>query len=308
MLCSHVMNELADRLNDLDREPSLPILMMRHWMLASVIIVSCTLVSTVMAFLTAPIYRASVTLLPAQNRTSMGELEASLGGLGSIGSLVGLGAGQSQDTVEAVALLESRGLAEAFIQDHHLLPRLFANRWDATRATWRATWWSTTPPSLYDGYREFDRMVRHVSQDRQTGLVTLEVDWTDPTEAAQWANEMVGRVNDVMRKRALEQANASIELLTNELKQASTVELRESIARTIDTYVKSRVFARTTPDYAFRIVDPPAPPGPNDYIRPNRFLYVVSGLCIGLLLAALACLVSERLTRERSLSQSAPPS
>jgi uncharacterized protein involved in exopolysaccharide biosynthesis len=304
---SAAMNMPTNRPNDLYREPSLFTLLVRRWRLASGIIVSCTLVSVVMALLTTPIYRATVILLPTQNRSSMSELEGTIGGLGSIGSLVGLSGGQSQQTVEAVALLESRALGEAFIKDHNLLPRLFASRWDAKRATWRISWRHALPPTLFDGYSKFNRKVRHVSQDKETGLVTLEVDWTDPSKAAQWANEMVKRVNDAMRKRALDEANASIELLSKELQQAPAGELRDAIARTIDSYVKSRVFAKVRPDYAFRIVDAAVPPGPNDFIRPNRFLYVVSGLCIGLMVAALACLASERFPGRQSIGQSAPP-
>lgn len=284
------------RLHDVSQELSLVTAMAHHWILAFAITVSITATSVALGILATPIYRAKVVLLPTQTRTSMTELGATLGSLGSIGALVGLGGIRSQDTVEAVALLKSRAFAEAFIQDHHLLPRLFPNRWDAKRAAWRTSWRHPSPPSLYDGYRVFDRKVRHVSQNKETELVTLEVDWTNPNQAAQWANEMVERVNDAMRKRALAEANESIALLSNQLDQTRSVELREAIARTIDTYVKSRVLAKVRPDYAFTIIDPAAPTGTDDYIEPNRPLYALSGLCIGLMLAALTCFCYEWIT------------
>jgi uncharacterized protein involved in exopolysaccharide biosynthesis len=265
------------------------------------IVLLSTACAILAAVVTTPVYRATVTLLPAESKNAIPGLGAALGNLGTLGSLVGLGAGETQNTVEAVALLGSRDFAESFIRDRDLTRLLFANRWDTQRSGWRLSWWAPAPPTLYDAYRKFDRSVRRVSEDKKTGLVTVEVDWTDRDQGAQWANEMVARVNATMRQRAIADADASIELLTDELRSAGTIELRDAIARTLESYVKARALAKVTPDYAFRVIDPGKPTGPRDYIRPNRFLYVFAGVITGFIIAVLVAMTLDALRRRRQV-------
>jgi uncharacterized protein involved in exopolysaccharide biosynthesis len=267
--------------------------LLSQWLLVGTIVLVFAAASAAAAYLTTPVYRATVVVLPAESKSSMTNLEAAIGGMGGLGSLIGIGAGETKDTVEAVALLQSRDFAEAFIRDHGLVQRLFADRWDAKRSTWRASIWSRSEPTLYDAYRIFDRRIRHVSEDKKTGLITLQVDWTNPDEGAHWANEMIHRINEVMRQRVLSEADASIDLLTEDLKVAPTIELKDSIARTIETYVKSRALAKVRLDYAFRVIDSGKPAGPRDFIRPQRALYLSSGVVIGLVFAYFAVLARQ---------------
>jgi len=274
-------------------QPSPPmwLALLAHRALVSVIVLTSTAVGAGAAYMTTPVYRATVVVLPADSRTDVPSLSAALGSLGGLGSLVGLGIGEPENTVEALALLNSRDFAESFIRDHKLMPKLFPDRWDPARSTWRNDRWSSNPPTLYDGYRKFDRKVRHVSEDKKAGLVTLEIDWTNAAEGAQWANEMILRVNETMRQRTIAESDASIDLLTGELQVARTVELQDAIARTIDTYIKARALAKVRREYAFRIIDPGAAVGPRDYIRPNTFLYIFGGICAGVLFAILTVFV-----------------
>ena len=278
--------------------PTIWWLVAAHRVFVAIVVLVFTAAATAVAFVSAPVYRTSVIVLPAESKTSAAGLSAALGGLSSLGSVVGLGIGQSQDTVEAVALLESRDFAEAFIRDYNLTPLLFADRWDAAHSTWNLKWWQSEP-TLYDAYKKFDRKVRHVIEDKKTGLVTLEVDWTDSAAGAKWANEMIRRVNEAMRQRALTESDSSITVLMSELKAAPTVELQGAIARTIETYVKSRVLAKVRPEYAFRVIDPAKPPGRKDFIKPNRPLYISCGFLGGFVIAALLLLGWEMLRQQR---------
>ena len=283
---SNSMTEMITPLEKSER-PTVLALFALHWLLVTIIVVAFSVSAATAAFVTTPVYRATVVALPADSQASMAGLGAALGSLGGgLASLVGLGSAQTQNTVEAVALLQSREFAEEFIRDHDLIPRLI---------TWQ--WWWSPEPSLYQAYRVFDRKIRRVAEDKKTGLVTLEVDWTNAAEGAQWANELVRRVNESMRRRALAESDASIDLLTNELRAASTIELQGAIARTIESYVKTRALAKVRPDYAFRVIDPGKPAGPRDFIRPNRPLYVIGGFAIGLIVAAFVVVMLDALKR-----------
>jgi uncharacterized protein involved in exopolysaccharide biosynthesis len=285
-----------------DEAAQLPVfqLVLSHRVLVIAIVLVFTIAAAAVAFLSKPIYRANAVVLPAESGSSM---ESALGGLGNLGTLVGLGTSDSHKTVEAIALLRSRDFAENFIRDHDLVHRIFADRWDSAHSMWRPGRWPSAEPSVYDAYQIFDRKIRHVSEDKKTGIVTLSVDWTDAAEGARWANEMIERANEVLRQRALREADASIELLTNELRTASNIELRDSIARTIDTYVKSRALTNVRPDYAFKVIDPGKPAGPKDFIRPQRSLYLISGPVVGLLFALFVVVSGQFLARQRTVTR-----
>ena len=278
--------------------PGLWQLVRSHRLSVAAIVLLFAVAGAAEAFLTTPVYRATVVVLPSVSKVSSARLGAAGGELGSLGLLFGLGSGQTESTVEAVALLRSRNFGETFIRDQGLLRRLFASRWNASRSEWRTDWWSPTPPTLYDAFKTFDRKVRHVAEDKKTGLVTLDIDWTDADEGAEWGNEMIRRVNDEMRQRAVAEADASVQLLTNELRDATTVELRDAIARTLETYVESRTLAKVRPDYAFKIIDPAKAAGPKDFIRPQRALYLTSAPVIGFLFALFLILSKDFVQRQ----------
>lgn len=106
----------------------------------------------------------------------------------------------------------------------------------------------------------FDERVRSVSTDKKTGLVTLAIEWKDPVQAADWANELVRRVNRQRQLEAIEEAENSIRYLKEQLGRTNSVEVQQAIYRLIETQTKSIMVAKARKDYAFKIIDPAVPP------------------------------------------------
>jgi uncharacterized protein involved in exopolysaccharide biosynthesis len=143
-----------------------------------------------------------------------------------------------------------------------------------------------------DAFRLFDR-IRSVRQDLETGLVTLRVDWRDPEVAAQWANEIVARANELLRTRAIEEAEQSLEYLNTALHQADNVELRSAISTLMQNQMQSRTFASVRTDFAFRVVDPAVPSDLNKRVSPRRTLMVLGGLIAGFLIGVMLAAFKE---------------
>lgn len=261
-----------------------------RWRMVAVIVLAFTIAFTAGAFLMTPIYRSTAILAPAgQQSSGRGLLNSALSDLGGVAELAGLNVGTvSPETEEAIAVLKSRELTEAFIRDWNLTPKLFARRWDARTNTWKAGLFGRTRvPSAAKAFDKFDREIRAVSLDRKTGLITLQVDWKDRAEAAAWANELVRRVNAEMRARAVAQADASMAYLEKESQATQTVTARDAIGRLMQTQIKQRMVANVSPEYAFRVVDKAMEPDTDDPIRPNKPVLVVIGFLVGAI-AALA--------------------
>ena len=176
-----------------------------------------------LAWLKTPVYRASVLLAPRQSEEQSGTLAAVLGqmgGLASLAGIAGLGGGDSNDSI---ALLKSRALFESFARERHLLPVLFPNQWDSKARSWRSTLSAEEVPTLDDAWEMYNTSIRTVSQDQKSGIVTLAINWTGRSEAADWANDLVHRANEKLRKRAIADSLASLSQLQDQLDKTSVV-------------------------------------------------------------------------------------
>lgn len=212
-------------------------------------------------------YRSEVLLAPAD------EQAANSGIAGQLGSLVGLagisiGGGGS---VEALAILRSRDFTRAFIADQKILPVLFAEKWDAEKKGWLEED-SEKWPDSGDGVRYFNSNLRKISEDRETGMVTVAVEWTDPELAARWVELLIRRLNDYMRFKALSQAQENVEYLQAELAATSGVAMQQAVARLLEREHQKLMLARGNVEFAYRVID--SAEVPETPVRPNRRLMV----------------------------------
>ena len=83
-------------------------------------------------------------------------------------------------------------------------------------------------------WQTFDRNIRRVTEDRKTGLITLEVRWRNPQEAADWANWMAQDLNASMRQRAIDESERMLSHMRTELDAATHVELRAAVSRLME--------------------------------------------------------------------------
>jgi uncharacterized protein involved in exopolysaccharide biosynthesis len=168
------------------------------------------------------------------------------------------------------------------------MPTLFARKWDVANNAWLVA--ADRIPTDGDAFKLFDRRVRGLTQDKKTSLLTLTVEWRDPALAADWANGLVADVNEEMRRRAITEADATIDLLQRQISQTEVVQLREALYKTLESEVKRKTFAMVRDEYALRVIDPAAPAAAREYVFPRRTPFMLGGLLAGALAAALALL------------------
>ena len=265
-------------------------------------ILAATIVSTVLfgvsAFIMTPIYRAATVLAPVDaNASDMGLLNSALGQLGGLAALAGINIGGSHSQAEeSLAVLRSREFTEAFIREHDLMPELFHRKWDERRRTWRD---ADDAPTPAEAWKFFDRKVRRISQDKKTGLITLQIEWRDPVKAATWANALVERLNAEIRARAIVRTNASVGYLQKELESTVALDTRAAINRLMEAQINQRMFANVTKEYALRAVDRALPPDRKDRVRPRKAMMLVGGMLLGLLMGAAFAYLTARWSAPR---------
>jgi uncharacterized protein involved in exopolysaccharide biosynthesis len=229
-------------------------------------------------------YRAEVLLAPAEQKTTP-SLSGQLGGLAALAG-VSVGGG---DNAEPIAVLRSREFARDFIEDFALLTVFFADGWDAGEERWRghdpAKW-----PDVRDAVKYFHENVLRVSEDRQTRMVTLAIEWTEPDIAAEWANALAKRLNARQRERALREAETNVAYLQAEIARTNVVTLQQSIGRLLENELQKLMLARGNEDFAFRIIDEASPP--KERARPKRALIAIIGTLIGGMIAVIGVLTA----------------
>lgn len=261
-----------------------------RWLIAS-ITAAFALGSVAYALSLPSWYSANVLLAPVKENASV-DLAGQLGGLAS---LAGIGAGGTGN-VEAVAVLQSRDFARAFIEDQALLPVLFADDWDAPAGRWKRA----PPPDLRQAVEFFGRNVRTVEEDRRTGLVTLSIEWRNPELAAAWADLLAARLNDHMRQHALVEAEANVKYLRHELESTSVVVLQQSISRLLENEMQKLMLARGNAEFAFRIIDRAEVPMLKS--KPRRAYIVIAAVLLGGLLSVFAVFVWDAIRTRASVA------
>jgi uncharacterized protein involved in exopolysaccharide biosynthesis len=258
----------------------------RWWVLGSVVLFTAAFTGA--AFLMTPIYRSTTILVAASNNQGSGGLGGALGDLGGIASLAGINVStKTSMTEEALAVLKSREFTERFIADENLMPKLFARKWDAASGKWRGE-----PPTPDRAYRYFNEKIRSVDQDKKSGLITVQIDWKNRFESAAWVNELVHRLNQEMRTRAIADADASLGYLDKELQSTTVVVTHDAIGHLIESQVKQRMLATVNKEYAFRVVDRGMPADADDPIKPQKLIMIAAGFTLGVMIGTIFALVS----------------
>lgn len=268
----------------------------RHFWVVSVCAILGSAGLYALSYKLMPIYRATTILAPAdlEKKGTSSNLSSALGSVSGFAALAGINfGGNDYATEEAMAVLKSQQFTQDFIREHDLMPVLFSSAWDSRAGNWRPD--VKKIPTIGAGFRALDK-VRKLTRDSKTGLITLRIDWKDPKVAADWTNQMVERLNDEMRERALRQADASMGYLQHEFANTVDVGTREAISRLMQDAIKQQMLARVTKEYALQVVDKALPADRDSPVRPIKILYGAGGFMLGVLVGlAIGRLLDRRL-------------
>lgn len=228
------------------------------------------------------VYRVQAVLTPVSSRES-GSLDLLSGSMGGLAALAGISAPGGSRAQIALATLEGTSFTAKFIQDNGIMPLLFPGKWDPTAKRWRGA-----PPSQYEAVRRFSRGgIRTVLRDQDTGLITVQINWSNPLQAVDWLVSMVAQVNAELRSQAIAESQQNIQFLTAEAQEARVASVKTAIENLIETQMKQLMLAEAQKEYALQFVDRPTTPGPKDYVWPRPVMILCAAAFMGGLLGIL---------------------
>ena len=128
-----------------------------------------------------------------------------------------------------------------------------------------------------------------ISEDKQTGLVSVSVEHESDDIAKRWVELMVSRVSEDLRSKDIREAEESIKFLESQREKTSLVELEEVFAQLIEEQTKTIMLANVSKDYVFDVIDPPVAPELKS--KPSREQICVLSALLGGMLGVVVVLI-----------------
>ena len=263
-------------------------------------------ISVVFALSLPNIYIASALLAPAER--SGGGLSGLMKQYGGLASLAGVsipGREEGSRTQLGIQLMKSRAFIGDFIERRDILPELMAVKswdslsgeiifdpevYDGSTNEWVLAVEGASPPkpSVQKAYEAFSSILR-VSEDKQTGFVTVSIEHQSPVLAAQWIHWLVNDVNVAVKSQDVAEAEKSIQYLKQQVASTSLADLQAMFFELIQSQTETVMLAEVRPEYVFKTIDPAIVPESKS--RPNRAMVCVLGTFAGGVLGVISVLI-----------------
>lgn len=298
-------NETTYREDEIDLRELFSILWKGKWIIIGVTFLFA-IASVAYALYLPNEYKATAVVQPNESGSG-GKLSQLAGQFGGLASLAGIniGGGESSDAIIAMEVMKSWGFAEIFIERYNLAVPLFAAKgwrqssnelvidedlYDTHTKKWvrEAPKGKTVEPTSWELYEKFKEHVS-VSQDKETGLVTVSVTYFSPEMSKQWAEWLVEDINQYMKERALKEANESIKYLEEQIRQTSVADIRTVFSELIQEQHKTKMLAQVSEEYIFKKISQVKQPEEKD--KPKRALIVILGSILGGVISIFLVLV-----------------
>ena len=279
---------------------------------------SLFMIAIIYALNTPDVYQSSSVLAPTL--TSKTNALSNLSGqIGNIASLAGINLSNGADeTTTHLAILKSRKFINNFINNYDIKRHLFVDSWNESTQEWKPpsklsvlkksamsffrsnptpqTEQETLEPSDWDAYKTFITESLNVSEDVETGLITIRISSHDPELAKTWAQNIIRDLNLRIREEKKAEAEKSIDYLRKSIEQTPLVDMQSVLYRLIESQMQTIVLANIKDEFALTTLDPPVIP--QEKSRPNRTLIAISGLLFGFVIGLLI-IFSKHLSLEK---------
>lgn len=253
------------------------------------------------------IYRASTLLAPTGEQGGAGGLAKMAGQFGGLASLAGinLGSGGTNKAGLALEILKSRVFLEGFIEKHNLLvPLVAVNDWNQIEDKFMydeeiydqaSKKWirdvsppKTVKPSKWESFEAFVNIFS-ISEDKETGMITLTIEYYSPIVAKQWLTWLVEDINATMREQDKKEAQNSIDFLSKKLHETQLADMQKVFYQLIEEQTKTIMLAEVTQEYVLKTIDPAN--APDNKSKPKRALIVILSVFFGAFVGIFIALI-----------------
>ena len=129
----------------------------------------------------------------------------------------------------------------------------------------------------------------NISENQESGLVTLSVKSLSPEFAKQWAEWLVQDINEHMRRDDVASAEARIAYLEDQLNETNIAGMQQVFYQLIESETRTVMLANAQREYVFKTIDPAVVP--QEPSEPKRALIAVLAMLLGGMIGVFIVLV-----------------
>lgn len=282
------------------------------------IIISITafvsIIAVIVSLLLPNIYESKALLVPV-NPSS--DISGAFGGYSALAGLAGVNIpsgvdeGNSQKAIEKISSL-------SFFENNILinihLPDLMAvkswnydtnelvyneNTYDIKTSAWVRdfSYPQQQIPSAQESYEIFKEEHLGLSEDKNSGFITLSIKHKSPFVAKQWAELIVDEVNNFYRLKDKLESEKAVNYLNEQISLTSLSEIKEALAQLLQEQTKKLALIEANKFYVFDYIDPPAVM--EEKSEPSRALICILSAIFGGMLSILLVLIRHYVFTEK---------
>lgn len=302
----------ASRDDEIDLRELWNVIWQGKWIIIGVTLLFA-IASVVYALSLPNIYTSSALLAPSEESRG-GGMSALAGQFGGLASLAGINVkgGGGDKIATSIEVIMSRRFAENLIEKYKLLVPLMAvegwsrsdnklkidkDIYDEHKGKWvrDVTAPKKAEPSTWEAYKVF-RSIVSVSQQKDTGFVTLSVEHMSPYVAQEWVAMIVKEINAVVRYGEVVEAEKSIEYLTSQLDKTPIADMRTVFYQLIEEQSKTIMLAEVREEYVFKTLDPAVVA--EEKTKPKRALILILGCMLGGILGCIVVFIRKLIKKQ----------
>ena len=264
--------------NDFDDEIDLRELFYALWK-EKWIIVSLTTFASIIGViysLSLPnIYESKALLAPANSSSGISGALRSYGGLAGFAGISLPPGGDEGNSAKAIKKISSLSFFENNVLTNIYLPDLMAVKswnpktntlafdqsiYDTNSNTWIRdySYPQQQIPSSQESFEVFKTKHLSLSEDKQSGFITLSIKHQSPFVAKQWVEVIVNEINAFYREKDKSESEKAVSYLNQQILLTSLSEIKQVIAQLLQEETKKLTLIEANQYYVFDYIDPPA--------------------------------------------------
>lgn len=221
----------------------------------------------------------------------------SLGEYGNLAALAGISlpSSSSDKTFLAIETIRARYFFRFIVDKYNFLPQIMATDsylQDSKRLIYKEKIYNSQEqkwvqekgkPSYLEAHKFFLSNILEVNRNKETGFISISISHESPLFAKEFLSKIILEVNELSRKKDIDESQQALQYLNSELEKISSTEVRSSINALIETQLKNQMAASIDEEYLLKVIDPSFVP--DEKYKPFRAMICIFGTLLGFFLS-----------------------
>ena len=221
------------------------------------------------------IYESKALLVPVNSSSGISGSLQRYGGLAGLAGISLPSGGDESNSAKAIQKIQSLSFFENNILKNIFLPDLMAmESWNPetntlvydesiyikSSNTWvrEYSYPKKQVPSAQESFEVFLTDHLSISEDKNSGFITLSVKHQSPFLAKQWIELAINEINNFYRQQDKSESEKAVIYLNQQISTTGLSEIKQVMAELLQEEIKKLTLVEANQSYVFDYIDPPA--------------------------------------------------